>query len=114
MTATPIGNEYLRAAPDDVAALVSVELCSLMERADPNIPTLVAGALFGHGAAAVVAVGERRAEQIGASGPDILDSRSHLYPDSLRAMGWDIDSSGFQMILDSDVPAVSSSVWAMT
>jgi alkylresorcinol/alkylpyrone synthase len=99
-------HDYLRGAPDGVAVLVSVELCSLTQKRHPNIATLVAGSLFGDGAAAVVAVGERRAEQIGASGPDILDSRSHLYPDSLRTMGWDIGASGFQIVLGPEVPTL--------
>ncbi len=55
-------HDYLRGAPDDVAALVSVELCSLMyPAAEPTMPSLVGSALFGDGAAAVVAVGEDRA-----------------------------------------------------
>ena len=99
-------HEYLRGAPDDVAVLLAVELCSLGQKTDPTMATLVGSALFGDGAAAVVAVGERRAEQIGASGPEILDSRSHLYPDSLRTMGWDIGASGFQLVLAPDLPAV--------
>ena len=57
--------------------------------------TLVGTALFGDGAAAVVAVGARRAKKIGAAGPEILGSRSHLYPDSQNTMGWSIGSSGF-------------------
>jgi alkylresorcinol/alkylpyrone synthase len=51
----------------------------------------------------VVAVGERRAEQIGAGGPDILDSRSHLYPDSLGTMGYDVGAAGFELVLSKDV-----------
>ena len=100
-------NDYLRGAPDDVAALVAVELCSLtLQTADPSGANLVAGSLFGDGAAAVVAAGARRADAIGASGPDVLDSRSHLYPDSLRTMGWDIGASGFQIVLGREVPDV--------
>jgi alkylresorcinol/alkylpyrone synthase len=100
-------NDYLRGAPDDVAALVAVELCSLtLQTADPSGANLVAGSLFGDGAAAVVAAGARRADTIGASGPDVLDSRSHLYPDSLRTMGWDIGASGFQIVLGREVPEV--------
>ena len=102
-------HDYLRGAPDDVAVLLSVELCSL------NFPALkseiagwVGSALFGDGAAAVVAVGERRAREIGAAGPDVIDSRSHLYPDSLRTMGWDVGSSGLQLVLSPYVPEVVS------
>jgi alkylresorcinol/alkylpyrone synthase len=99
-------NDYLRGAPDAVAVLVAVELCSLTRKHNSSMPTLIADALFGDGAAAVVAVGERRAGPIDASGPEILDSRSHLYPDSLRTMGWDIGSEGFQIVLSPEVPAV--------
>jgi alkylresorcinol/alkylpyrone synthase len=99
-------NDYLRGAPDDVAVLLAVELCSLIPKNDPSMATVVGSSLFGDGAAAVVAVGDRRAEQIGASGPEIIDSRSHLYPDSLRTMGWDVDSSGFRLVLSPDVPKV--------
>ena len=33
-------------------------------------------------------------------------SRSHLYPDSLRTMGWDIGASGFQIVLGPEVPTL--------
>ncbi|KAA1238488.1 hypothetical protein F0Q45_26975, partial [Mycobacterium simiae] len=45
-------------------------------------------------------------EQVNADGPDILDSRSHLYPDSLRTMGYDVGSAGFELVLSKDIAAV--------
>jgi alkylresorcinol/alkylpyrone synthase len=99
-------HDYLRGDTDGVAVLLAVELCSLMAKSEPSMATLIGSALFGDGAAAVVAVGDHRAEQMGASGPEVIDSRSHLYPDSLRTMGWDVGASGFRLVLSPDVPEV--------
>lgn len=100
-------HDYLKGAPDSVAALVSVELCSLtFPGYKPSAAGLVGSALFADGAAAVVAVGDRRAAEIGAGGPSVVDSHSHLYPDSLRTMGYDVGSGGFELVLSKDVAAV--------
>lgn len=97
-------HDYLRGAPDDVAVLVSVELCSLTFPAvKPTVSGLVATAMFGDGAGAVVAVGDGRAEQLSPSGPDILDSRSRLYPESLHIMGWNVSSAGLQLAMSPEL-----------
>jgi alkylresorcinol/alkylpyrone synthase len=95
--------DYVRAFPDQVAVLLSVELCSLtLQAEDLSIPNLIASGLFGDGAAAVAVVGERRPEP----GPRVLATRSIFYPDSERVMGWEISESGFQIVLSADVPQV--------
>ncbi len=100
-------HDYLRGHPDEVAALVSVELCSLTYPGyQPSLAGLVGSALFADGAGAVVAVGDRRAEQVHAGGPGIVDSRSRLYPDSLRTMGFDVGATGFELVLSKDVAGV--------
>jgi alkylresorcinol/alkylpyrone synthase len=87
-----------------------VELCSLtLQRDDTSMPNLVGSGLFGDGAAAVVAAGSRRAERLppqDAPQPEVLASRSRLYPDSERAMGWDVGSTGLRIVLDAQVPAL--------
>jgi alkylresorcinol/alkylpyrone synthase len=96
-------HDYLRGWPDHVAMLLSVELCSLtVQRSDPSPANLVASALFGDGAAAVVACGGRR----GTAGPTVVATRSHLYPGSEHVMGWQVGDTGFRVLLDASVPAV--------
>lgn len=97
-------HDYLLGHPDDVAVLLSVELCSLtLQRDDVSMPNIVASGLFGDGAAAVVMVGESRAARMGITGPKVVASRSRLYPDTERTMGWDIGGSGFRIVLSADV-----------
>lgn len=100
-------HDYLRGAPGDVAALVSVELCSLTFPAvKPTVSGLVATAMFGDGAAAVVAVGDRRAEQLSPGGPNIVDSHSRLYPESLNIMSWNVTSAGLQLVMSPELTNV--------
>ncbi|HEY4597104.1 MAG TPA: 3-oxoacyl-[acyl-carrier-protein] synthase III C-terminal domain-containing protein [Thermoanaerobaculia bacterium] len=100
--------DYVKAYPDQVAVLLSVELCSLtLQPEDLSIPNLIASGLFGDGAAAVVVVGEQRGDDRPASGPRIVATRSVFYPDSERVMGWDISETGFKIVLSGDVPVVA-------
>lgn len=111
-------HDYLLGHPDQIAVLVSVELCSLtLQSGDVSVANFVASGLFGDGAAAVVLVGATRAEDAAGSGapfsgPRIVDSRSHLYPDSERAMGWDIGASGLKIVLGPEVPDLVKSYLA--
>jgi alkylresorcinol/alkylpyrone synthase len=98
-------HDYLVGRPRDVAVLLSVELCSLtLQRDDASIANFVASGLFGDGAAVVVLVGEEHPAAATASGPSIVDSRSHLYPGTERAMGWDVGASGLKIVLGAEVP----------
>jgi alkylresorcinol/alkylpyrone synthase len=95
--------DYLRGHPSEVAAVLSVELCSLtLQRDDLSMPNIVASGLFGDGAAAAVLVGDERASE----GPEVLATRSVFYPDTEHVMGWRIADTGFRVVLSADVPRV--------
>jgi alkylresorcinol/alkylpyrone synthase len=97
-------NDYLRAYPNETAVLLAVELCSLtMQQNDLSVANLVAASLFGDGGAAVIARGAERQ----STGPQILASRSRLYPDTENVMGWDIGTDGFRIVLSAEVATVA-------
>lgn len=100
-------HDVLRGDPDGVALLVSVELCSLtVQRDDASVANQVASGLFGDGAAAVVLTGAGRPAAAGLAAPEVVATRSRLYPDTERVMGWDIGGSGFRIVLDASVADV--------
>ena len=93
--------DYVRAFPNQAAALISVELCSLTwQRDDFSTANLISTGLFGDGAAAVIIGGHEKVEH----GPTVLATRSVFYPDTEDVMGWDISEKGFQIVLSRDVP----------
>ncbi|WP_217169786.1 type III polyketide synthase [Streptomyces sp. AC512_CC834] len=113
-------HDYLRGHPDDTAVLLTVELCSLtLQRGDGARANLVAGALFGDGAAALVARGSGSGRGSGctgssgsggtggrADGPFVVATRSHLYPDTAQLLGWEIGAGGFRVVIDAGVPDI--------
>jgi len=93
--------DYVRAYPDQVAVVLSVELCSLtLQREDVSMANLISAGLFGDGAAAVIVAGA----DCGLSGPSILATRSVFYPDTEEMMGWDVSEKGFRIVLSREIP----------
>jgi alkylresorcinol/alkylpyrone synthase len=98
-------SDVLRAFPEEVSVLVSVELCSLtLQRDDLSVTNVIASGLFGDGAAAVVLAGGARAA--GRAWPRVVATRSAFYPDTEWVMGWDVVETGFKVVLSAKVPEV--------
>lgn len=97
--------DYLLAFPDQVAVLLSVELCSLtLQKQDLSIPNIIAGGLFGDGAAAVALVGGNRKSK--HRPVKVVASRSSFYRDTEHVMGWDVGRGGLRVVLSAEVPRV--------
>jgi alkylresorcinol/alkylpyrone synthase len=95
--------DYVRAFPDQVALLLSVEICSLSwQHDDLSTANFIASGLFGDGAAAVIVAGD----QTGLEGVQVIATRSSFYPDTEDVMGWNISERGFRLVLAPTVPDV--------
>ncbi|MEU4130056.1 type III polyketide synthase [Streptomyces wuyuanensis] len=109
-------HDQLAGRPGDVGLLLSVELCSLtLQSADTSMANLVSGALFGDGAAALVAVGTGhprhgegpgRRPPGGVPGPVVAGCRSRLYPGTEHLLGWDVGEWGLRPVLGRELPEV--------
>ena len=98
--------DYVRAYPDRIAVLLSVELCSLTwQRNDLSVANFIATGLFGDGAAAVIVAGDE-VELPKPAGPTVVATASSFYLNTEGAMGWDIEEQGFTLVLSPEVPAI--------
>jgi len=95
--------DYVKAYPSQAAALVSVELCSLtIQREDLSVANLISSGLFADGSAAVIVTGD----ELAATGPEIVATRSVFYPDTEEMMGWKVSEKGFNIVLSPEVPTL--------
>lgn len=99
-------NDYLKGHPKEAALLLASELCTLtFQFQDKSVANLVGTSLFADGTAAVLMVGEEH-PLYEKSQFKILSGESYFYPNTERIMGWDIVSTGFQIVLSGDVPKI--------
>jgi alkylresorcinol/alkylpyrone synthase len=107
--------DYVRAFPKQYALLLSVELCSLTwQEDDASMANIVASGLFGDGAAAVVLAGEEtphaeRPTSVAEPCPRVVATKSTFYPNTEHLMGWNINHSGFNIVLSAEVPELVTS-----
>lgn len=115
-----MATDFLKGVTEGNVLIVSVELPSLtFQRRDISPANLISAALFGDGAAAAVVSrgnaggrsmpadnSEGPARNAGghANGPTILGTRSHLFPNTIDAMGFDLKDGGLHIVLSKDVP----------
>jgi alkylresorcinol/alkylpyrone synthase len=99
-------NDYLEHRPKEAGLLLATELCTLtFQFGDQSLANLVGTSLFGDGAAVLLMVGDEHPLAKNAQF-EVIKGESFFYPDTERVMGWDVVSSGFQIVLSGDVPEI--------
>ncbi|MFT7676796.1 MAG: alkylresorcinol/alkylpyrone synthase [Planctomycetota bacterium] len=99
-----IASDLANSSPNACVLLQVVELTSLtLMSTDATPRNFVACALFGDGAAAAV-IGSPSTEFPALA--SIEKSTTHLMPDSLDLMGWEVVEAGWRLILSPRIPAI--------
>lgn len=90
-----------QAMPGRPVLFLVVELCSLAYRHGAlDKASVVASALFGDGAAALVLVAEE------GKGPVVAAWGEHTWPDTLDVMGWTVEEDGLGVIFARRIPTL--------
>lgn len=90
------------ADPEARVLICCTELCTLHQQYTSHAEQIVANALFGDGAAAVVGSAPRSSE----SAWQVVQQRSVVLPGTAHLMSWRIGDHGFEMSLSPQVPDV--------
>ena len=99
-----IARDLANSSPDACVLLQVVELTSLTLMAKDTTPrNFVACALFGDGAAAAV-VGAPTDEFPAIA--TLEKSVTHLMPNTLELMGWEVEEDGWKLLLSPRIPAI--------
>jgi len=111
MNALRVADHIVRANPSAHVLVCAVELCSLHYQYDFQPDQIIANALFADGAAAVcVTADEYRSKGNGTQMHlRLLGNGSHLFPNTLEAMTWQVRDHGFAMTLSPHVPELIES-----
>lgn len=104
LNAMRVANGLCSENPNNVVLLCSTELCSMHFQYGWSKDTVVANALFGDGAAALLMVSSK--ENVESANLRYSDSASYVIPGTESSMSWRIGDAGFILSLDSEVPAV--------
>jgi alkylresorcinol/alkylpyrone synthase len=100
-----VAADLYRSVPYKPVLLVCLELCSMAyDHSRFEKKDMVALALFADGcAAAVIGSGD---------GPLLGAFASHIWPETIDMMGWEIGDTGFDLVLARDIPAFVDSHFA--
>ena len=91
---------FLKANPGKKAAVVAVESpTATFQHDDFSMANMVSAAIFGDGAACVLLTAESDAK-----GPEIIGEGMYHFYNATHLMGFSLQNSGLQMILDPSVP----------
>lgn len=95
-----LGVQLARANPGSVVLVTAVELCSLWFHQDTlTKANIVASALFGDGAAAVVLTTAKANDRT-----IVGTGAQHTWPSTLEIMGWEVNNHGLEVVFDRDIP----------
>jgi len=103
--------DFLKGVKEGNVLIVVVELPSLtFQRRDQSTANLISSILFGDGAAAALITRDSAKEEFAATGnaeracPRILGVQTHIVPNTMEALGFDLKDNGLHIVLSQDVP----------